>query len=221
LSDLDAARPSGAGETATLRLGESMLLTLGGAALTSEAAREPAVQDLLAGLRDPRFEERVRCGRALARIALHSAALTLDSTLVEEAIVREAAVGRHVWAAREQLDRDDSGDALVFERDFIRDRSDRSLAHVFTLLSLILPREPLRVAYRGLHTRDTRLRGTALEYLDAVLPSRVKEVLWPHLEAEPGRRRTPRAPEDVLRDLMSASETIAIRLDEIRRKSPS
>jgi len=219
LSDLDAARPSGAGETATLRLGESMLLSLGGTGLASGAAREPTTADLLASLRDARFEERVRAGRALARRALHSAGLTFDRALIEEAIVQEAAVGRQVWTAREHLEHD-SGDALPVERDFIRDRSDRSLAHVFTLLSLILPREPLRVAYRGLHTRDARLRGTALEYLDAVLPARVKEMLWPHLEAGPERRGTPRAPEEILRDLMGASDTIALRLDEIRRKPP-
>ena len=35
------------------------------------------------------------------------------------------------------------------------------------MLSLVLPTEALKVAYRGLHTDDQTLRGTALEYLES------------------------------------------------------
>ena len=38
--------------------------------------------------------------------------------------------------------------------------------HVFTLLAVVLPRQPLRIAYRALRSDDRRLRGTALEYLE-------------------------------------------------------
>jgi hypothetical protein len=44
--------------------------------------------------------------------------------------------------------------------------TDIRLEHVFRLLSLSLPREPLHVAFQALHTENTYLRGTALEYLD-------------------------------------------------------
>ena len=64
------------------------------------------------------------------------------------------------------------------------------MAHVFTLLSIVLPPEPLRIAYRGLHTNDTALRGTALEYLESVLPADVREALWPFIEG--GQRRASR-----------------------------
>ncbi len=48
----------------------------------------------------------------------------------------------------------------------------QSLAHVFTLLSLVLPREPLQIAFRSLHADDRQLRGTALEYLEGVFSRR-------------------------------------------------
>ena len=47
---------------------------------------------------------------------------------------------------------------------------ERQLAHIFTLLSLALEPEPLRIAWAALRGRDRALRGTALEYLDTVLP---------------------------------------------------
>ena len=53
---------------------------------------------------------------------------------------------------------------------FVRDRAGESLAHVFTLLSLVLQREPLQIAFRCLQTDDEHLQGTALEYLEGVLP---------------------------------------------------
>ena len=53
--------------------------------------------------------------------------------------------------------------------EFVKDRAGQSLAHVFTLLSLVLPTEPLQIAFRGLHTDDQNLQGTALEYLEGML----------------------------------------------------
>ena len=88
-----------------------------------------------------------------------------------------------------------------FVDEFLKDRAGQSLAHVFTLLSLVLPTAPLQIAYRGLHTDDPGLRGTALEYLEGVLPPDIRERLWPFLsdrprktERHPGARRDPRRP---------------------------
>ena len=65
--------------------------------------------------------------------------------------------------------------------EFVRDRAGQSLAHVFTLLSLVLPSQPLQIAFRSLHSENSRLRGTALEYLEGVLPADIRERLWPFL----------------------------------------
>jgi hypothetical protein len=57
----------------------------------------------------------------------------------------------------------------------------RHLAHVFTVLGLVLEPESLGDARRAMRSEDPRLRGTAYEYLEASLPSRVCEVLLPQL----------------------------------------
>ena len=60
-------------------------------------------------------------------------------------------------------------------------RLEYSLEHVFTLLSLNLDRDALLLSRQALFSRDRNLRGTALEYLENVLPEKVKAKLWPHL----------------------------------------
>ena len=91
-------------------------------------------------------------------------------------------MGRPVWESRRLLDRLDDDDPARFVDEFIRGRANQSLAHVFTMLSLVLPAEPLQIALRGLHAEDQNLRGTALEYLESVLPPMIREPLWPFLE---------------------------------------
>jgi len=58
---------------------------------------------------------------------------------------------------------------------------NRSLQHVFTILCLSLDIDEVERALRALGTNDTQLRGTALEYLENVIPGDLKPVLWPRL----------------------------------------
>src|SRR5262249_37616163 len=93
---------------------------------------------------------------------------------------------------------------------FVRDRAGQSLAHVFTLLSLVLPREPLLVAFRSLQSDDRQLRGTALEYLEGVLPGAIRQNLWPFLTARPAKG--PAQPHDqIIADLLRSSRSITLR----------
>jgi hypothetical protein len=59
--------------------------------------------------------------------------------------------------------------------DELRGRADLPL--VFTLLSLVLPREPLRIASESLGSNDPHQRGLALEYLQTALPPEVADAL--------------------------------------------
>jgi hypothetical protein len=52
------------------------------------------------------------------------------------------------------------------------------------VLGLALPAEPLRIALHAVQTDDPELRGTALEYLESILPPEVRAQLWPFLEGE-------------------------------------
>ncbi len=72
-----------------------------------------------------------------------------------------------------------------------QDPADQRLSHVFSLLSLVLPREPLQIAYRGLQSNDRRLRGTALEYLEGTLPPHLRAGVLPLLVRRPARSVSP------------------------------
>ena len=81
-----------------------------------------------------------------------------------------------------------------------------------------LPPEPLQIAYRGLYTTDTSLRGTALEYLDSVLPPDIREHLWPFIDEGTAPGRVVRPNTDVLEDLLRSNGSILINLREQQRR---
>jgi hypothetical protein len=138
-----------------------------------------ALDGLVLGLQDESFEVRHQAGIALARISERNPGLEARDEQVLAVVRREL-------------------------QDSSAGRSDeaiqRLLEHVFNLLSLTLEREPLRISYWAVRSRDT-LRGTALEYLDNVLPEDVRRALWPLLgvRGKPSRgRRTRQEVEDEL-----------------------
>jgi hypothetical protein len=78
-----------------------------------------------------------------------------------------------------------------------------SLEEIFALLEAAYPREPVRRALRALE-RGGDARGTALEWLDVVLPPDVKLALWPRI-VRSGERIAPSARRpDELRDALAA-----------------
>jgi hypothetical protein len=103
----------------------------------------------------------------------------------------------------------------------VRERAGASLRHIFTLLSAALPEQALlQLAFNGFHSGDSRRRGTALEYLDSVLPSAIKEVVWPYLEERGRRARTTRTREEIVAELTSMNESIRIGIAELRKPDP-
>ena len=146
-------------------------------------------------------------------------ALRIAPALACEAVLREVEAGAGVWEGRRLLDRFDDEPWSPVLDDAIRSRADRSLEHVFTLLALLLPKEPLRIAFRGLHAEDPFLRGTSLEYLESSLPPEIRKPLWPYLEdRRPRRAAAVRPTEEALAKLIESNESMVIHLDELRRK---
>lgn len=174
---------------------------------------ERAMDGLIRALADRRFEVRYQCSRALAR--LHQRCrLDIPETRVRDLILTEVAVEAPVWKSRTLLD-DDETDGEIDA--FLRARSGRSLEHVFRLLSLLLPADPLWVAFRGLHTDEAQLRGMALEYLDNVLDPKINAALWPHLDGKPPTNDSSLSSSEVLDQLMASHHSIQMRLDELRQ----
>jgi ATP:ADP antiporter, AAA family len=184
----------------------------------SVCVSQRAADGLLIGLDDLRFEVRCQCARSLLSILEKNAAVRVDKERIFAILDREVAVNKDVWEKRRLLDRLE-GDDRSFLEELVKDRASQSLAHVFTLLALVLPAEPLRIAFRGLHTDDQGLRGTALEYLDSVLPHEIRDRLWPFLEDRrmPAKARRPR--EETLADLLHSNKSIRANLEELKRRA--
>jgi hypothetical protein len=177
-----------------------------------------AADSLTLGLADVRFEVRFQCGRALAAIVAKHPDIQIAAARVFDVVQKEVAVGRPVWEGRRLLDRLDESEPKTFVDEFIRSRASQSLTHVFTVLSLVLPPEPLQIALRGLHAGDENLRGTALEYLESVLPPMIREPLWPFLEDHRPAGRTIRSREEILADLVRSNHSIMLNLEELKRR---
>ncbi|MQA31680.1 MAG: hypothetical protein GEU82_17900 [Luteitalea sp.] len=182
----------------------------------SVCVSQRAVDGLLLGLDDQRFEVRFQCARALASVVEKNPRVRIDRNHIFDVVGRETAVGRPVWESHRLLHQLDDSDNRFFVDEFVKNRAGRSLAHVFTLLSLVLPPEPLQIAFKGLHTTHQNLRGTALEYLEGVLPPPIRDALWPYLEDQrrPGAGPT-RDRDEIVADLLRSHESIMVNLREL------
>jgi len=188
------------------------------ARVLSACDSQRALEGLLYGLSDSRFEVRFQCGRSLAAIFEKRPGVRIDRERVFEVVRKEVTVSRPVWESHQLLDRlEDQQSASVVD-EFVKSRASRSLAHVFTLLSLVLPAQPLQIAFRGLHTDDQQLQGTALEYLEGVLPPDIRDRLWPFLEVSRPRAGAARPREEILEELLRSNGSILLNLEELRRR---
>ena len=136
-----------------------------------------AMAGLLGALDDPEFAVRYEAAVALSVLTSRDAALTVGPESVFALVVKE-------------LEQGEGG--------------DRILDHTFTLLGLVLVREHLRTALQALQTQDRRLRGTALEYLENVLPESVRQPLWPRIGPDAPRSSPPRPRSEVEAELLES-----------------
>jgi len=151
-----------------------------------------AVHGLFLGLEDARLDVRAQCALALASITGRRPELSVPRSDVFAAVRRELSI---------------AGNGL-------------DLDHVFTLLSLTLEREPLQIALQAMRGSDRGLRGTALEYLENVLPEGLRVALWPYLGERAPRARPSRSREDVMSELLSSSAAVPLSRAELRARLP-
>ncbi len=177
-----------------------------------------AVDGLLAALSDKRFEVRFQVGRALARIHEQNLSLSVSRDVVYGAVMKETNVGRPLWEDQRLLDEPAADDPSVFIDEALRTQTTRSMEHVFTLLSLVLPAAPLRIAFKGLLTTDPVLRGTSLEYLESALPRDIWENLHPFLNDRREHASNQRPGQEILEALLRSSQSIEVNLSEIRKR---
>ena len=106
-----------------------------------------ALDGLILGLSDPRFEVRYQCSRAMDRMLVAEPMLQVDSLRIYQVVERELSVARPVWNGHRLLDQFESADAVMFLDEQLRERANRSLEHVFSLLVTVLPRTMARSAW--------------------------------------------------------------------------
>ena len=187
--------------------------------LLADATTDRAVDGLLRGLGDERFEVRYRCGRALLHLQEADPGLGFPAERVYAAVLNEVAVDRELWESRRLIDAADDVAPSPLVDEVLRQRASRSLEHVFTLLALVLSRQHVTIAFRALHTSDPMLRGTALEYLETALPEPIRARLWPYLEDSRPPRTAGRPAAQVVEELLRSRQSIAFNLAELRRRS--
>lgn len=141
---------------------------------------------LFEGLNDPHFELRFRCSRGLESMLQRHPEFRPDAAVVYQIVERELGVSSSVWHGRQvgaSAPEDDGPEAAAPSSE---EGSSHSLAHVFALLGLVLPREAVRTAFRALHTDDRRLRALAVEYLGSSLPRAIRDRLCERID-DPSR----------------------------------
>ena len=94
----------------------------------------------------------------------------------------------------------------------------QGVAYIFTLLLTVLDREPLQLAIRALAVEDGGHRGTGLEYLDNVLPVRLKEALWPVIEDRRLSLGAVRSRSEILAEIVGDARPGAVDLPALRRR---
>ena len=114
-----------------------------------------AADALLYALRDERFEIRLQTSRALD-ILKRTSEVEVEAEEVFSAIRRE----------------------------LTQRIAPPNLEFIFSLMGVVLPREPVRVAFEGLTAKDQQLRGLALEYLESALPPDIGESLLSLVDAD-------------------------------------
>ena len=189
--------------------------------LLARATASPrAAAALVEALDDARFEVRFQCGRALDAMRQRNPGLPVPNEAIWRVAERELSSSQSIWRGHRLLDKrdemaSDSDQSFAFLDDLLRERANLSLEHVFSLLALVLPREPLKIAFRALHTDDRQLRGLALEYLESVLPGSIRAKLWTVIDGatpEP----SPVSPQEALDRLMLSQATLQIQLNKNR-----
>src|SRR4029077_1561123 len=120
--------------------------------ILSQCSTQSVADGLIRGTDDARFEVRYECGRALLEVTGATACVAISLETVIAIVQREVPRSKDVWESQpaSDLDEEDSEASGLCDR-LLRDRIDRSLEHVFTILALHLDRDSLRIAFRALH----------------------------------------------------------------------
>lgn len=144
----------------------------------------------------------LECARAIASQARAFPATPLE----KERIFRAVAA---VFDRRDRISgsippsaiSDDSGGNAGSATDDLTSKLDPRVQVALALLAAVVDKESVDLAARALAAGDAALRGTALEFLENVLPEPAKSALLQTLAARPARSLTRRTQMELLQEL--------------------
>ncbi len=165
--------------------------------LLGHADNALAVQGLTSGLEDSALDVRFRCAEALKRIKTNHPHLSIQTEAVWQVIYREI--------------------AFLGSSGFKSIQGVEPLRHMFNLLGLIFGPDVMDICYASLQAQDSKIRGTALEYLENQLPANVRTPLWPLIAADYAATPSDRSAEEILDELLQAGGRLKNRAQIIER----
>jgi AAA family ATP:ADP antiporter len=171
-----------------------------------EASHNPRViEGLMLGMTDYAFNVRYSCARALARMRSRNAKLRIPRQKVFSAIREELHVSPEKWLGR------DLELTLEYDPDepLAHPHIDRGLEHVFTLLALTLDPDAVHLSMQALLSQDDNLHGTALEYLENVLPADLYGDLLAHLDNREEAGTVMRSIGDIITEMKSVAGSLS------------
>ena len=165
-----------------------------------EVSHNPRViNGLLLGMMDESFNIRFSCARTLGRMRSRNTSLLVPREQVFSAIRRELDVSTEIWEGHDlELQPEETTDDATVDLHV-----NRGLEHVFTLLALTLDPDAVHISRQAVFSTDANLRGTALEYLENVLPADLYNKLLDHLGASDEGRKGLRSLSEIVNELKS------------------
>jgi AAA family ATP:ADP antiporter len=138
--------------------------------------------DYLAGcLQQPDLLLEYQILRALSRIRLKNPETRFDLTRINSLILNELRGQYRFVSIREGVGRDGTAGVRFLGRA-LEERLDRKLGNIFRLIALLYPPKEILDAYYGVTSGRRDLRANAVEFLDSVLQSPLRQMLLPIIE---------------------------------------
>ena len=162
-----------------------------------QADNQRAVEWLMAGLTDADWNVRLRCGQACQRLKENYGDLTFDRAKLFELVYRE--IG---------LRQDSPGAAPPAPVQHAQPDESEQLHHLFNLLGLIYDPRIFELCFRAVQGKDRALQGTALEYLENLVPPELRRALWPLISRGEVSSKSGRTSQEMVRELLGAASRL-------------
>jgi ATP/ADP translocase len=131
---------------------------------------------------------------------------------------RESVDDQVIWQAQAELAKRDPGEATAARlQEDLKASQERRRRHMFRLLSLCFDVESLHASFRALTGKHNQARDNALEYLDNILPEKVKAMVWPLIDPDANyqKKSSPRETDELVQDLRDVGATGIIQMPMI------